>query len=77
MKYVIAGNYKQAKGWARKNNVPFFDWFYIGDYHQILGAQDMDIVLVGTYWQAGKDLLETVQMFLWTGRIKSITRGEL
>lgn len=51
MKYVIAGNYQQAKFWARENGWQPSEWRYVSHSYDLQGlGPDVVIVSCGQPW---------------------------
>ena len=61
--FIIAGNYNQAKYYARDHGLTPKDWVY-ADYHwKIRGYKKAEYVLIGTYYERRDlhDILEVMR----------------
>lgn len=53
--WILAGNYAQAKGYARENNIRPNDWDYLLNADRLRGYRNIRLVRVGT-WHERRDL---------------------
>ena len=65
-RYVVAGNYAQAQGYARERQLSPTEWTYLSSLRLVRGLSvaPEDLVYVGTYWQR-PDFAELAEALSW------------
>lgn len=48
---LLAGNYDQARTYARENNLSIGQWVYVVDADRIRGITNPDVRRIGTYYK--------------------------
>ena len=66
--FIFAGNFRQAVTYAQLNDLKPNDWIYLNDEYKLMGYENPEVIMVGTYDER-PDYLRIKQ------RIKERTRG--